>query len=89
MPLIVRARAHYEVVCDTCGQTAEVCGKRSIGMSGAADATRSFIASGWHHEVHVVAWHDETWIAEHGSGRWSYRACAPKPKRIRRSFPTI
>jgi hypothetical protein len=83
MTLAVIARAHYLVTCDSCGMTAELCGKRAVGMSAAADATRGFRAAGWHHQADTIAWHDEAWIEAHGAGAWSCPACAPKPKRRR------
>ncbi len=72
--------AHIRVTCDSCGVTAEVCGRRDLPVMARVASVRKFHAIGWHHDpvdTQGSARSDKD-SRTMGSGRWYCPGCAHK-----------
>jgi hypothetical protein len=79
MPLNVVTATHVRVICDACGFSAEVCGKRELALAARANATRIFGANGWHHDPAERGRLRALESAQReGMGRWYCPKCASR-----------
>jgi hypothetical protein len=75
--------AHVRVQCDSCGVSAEVCGRRDLPVMARVAAVRKFHAIGWHLDPSHPARRSSSARAERessemGSGKWYCPGCAAK-----------
>lgn len=78
--LLTIEAAHVRVACDSCGVTAEVCGRRDLPVMARVAAVRKFHAIGWHHDpgVRAPSARAEKDSNAMGSGKWYCPGCASK-----------
>ncbi len=73
--------AHIRVQCDSCGVTAEVCGRRDLPVMARVASIRKFHSIGWHLDpaypaLRSASARSAAEAAEMGDGRWYCPGCA-------------